>query len=207
MNDDSKLFLETDSHHYHILYNAAASIKDVPGTICEIGTRRGGSTKYIIDGLLSVNDNNRNIVCIDPYGSIPFFNDENKILDVTDYTNDMRNDALKNLYSYVYNKPVNLVVFCIEDTEFFKRFYDGVPFYQEKKTICNQYSLVFFDGPHDSKSVKEETEFFIQRSVIGTKFVYDDVKKYSHQIIHDYLLQNNFVVVESGWKMTYVRLK
>lgn len=204
---NSDIFLETDSHDYHILYNAAASIKDVPGMICEIGTRRGGSTKYIIDGLLSVNDHNRNLICVDPYGGIAFVHNENQIATVTDYTNDMRNNALRNLYSYVFNKPINLLVFCLEDTEFFKRFSDGVPCYQENKNISNQYSLVFFDGPHNSKSVKEETDFFIPRSVVGTRFVYDDVNSYSHQVIHDYLLQNNFVEEAIGWKITYVKVK
>lgn len=198
--------LPTDSTDYDVLYRAAASIKGVEGTVCEIGTRAGGSTKYIIDGLLSVNDLNRNVICIDPYGNIDYHSNETTYAK-SNYTNDMRNEALYNLYGYVKNKPINLIVFCLEDTEFFKSFENGVPFYQNIKTISNQYSLVFFDGPHCSDNILKEVEFFYPRTVTGSTFVFDDVCDYSHDIIHNSLIMNNFKELESqGRKKSYIKI-
>lgn len=198
--------LPEDSKDYHILFNAAASISGVPGAVCEIGTRRGGSTKHIIDGLLSVSDFGRNVICIDPYGNIEYAARDN-ITARFDYTNDMRNETITNIYQYILGKPINLVLLCLEDTEFFNRFSDGFPFYQEYKTIINEYSLVFFDGPHDFVSIDKEVDFFLPRSVIGTKFVFDDVEFYDHNRIHDKVISNNFVEVERGWKASYVKVK
>jgi cephalosporin hydroxylase len=201
--------LETDSGDYQLLYRAANSIKNVPGAVCEIGTRRGGSLKFIIDGLLDAEDVNRNVVCLDPYGNIEYADAEGHKI-VTDYTNQMRNEAWENIHRYVANKPVNVVFFCLEDTEFFNRFADGVPFYRNHKEIINQYSLVFFDGPHDTPSLFKELEFFYPRSVEGTWFVFDDVMGYPHDIIHEDLLKNNFALVESGpenRKKSYIKLK
>lgn len=198
--------LLTDSHNYEVLFEAAASIKDIPGTICEIGTRQGGSLEYIVDGLLSVDNINRNIICIDPYGDIEYRGSDDNF-SKWDYTNDMRNEAWTNIYSYVNKKPVNVVFLCLEDTEFFNRFSDGVPFYQGSKTISNQYALVFFDGPHDTNSVIKEIEFFLPRSVVGSHFVFDDVASYNHQAIDDILLQNNFKEVKrTPRKISYVKV-
>lgn len=203
----SFVHLPGDSLDYDVLYDAAASIKGVEGTVCEIGTRRGGSLKVIIDALISNGDNNRNIVCIDPYGNIDYADAEDVVMK-HDYTNDMRNETLPNIYTYIQGKPVNVVFYCLEDTEFFDRFADGVPFYQEYKTMSNQYSLVFFDGPHDTPSLLKELEFFYTRSVKGTYFIFDDVQVYPHDIIHENLLKNGFEAVKYGEqqrKISYVK--
>jgi isopropylmalate/homocitrate/citramalate synthase len=34
-----------------------------------------------------------------------------------------------------------------KDTEFFKRYCDGIPIYDEYKRIVNKYAMVFLDGP------------------------------------------------------------
>jgi hypothetical protein len=202
MND---IDLPTDSADYEVLYNAASSIKDVEGLVCEIGTRRGGSTKYIIDGLLNAEDFNRTFICVDPYGSIEYFSNEHSC-SKPDYTNDMRNDAIINIYKYVLSKPINVLFFCLEDTEFFKRFEDGVPVYNDIKKLINQYSLVFFDGPHCSASIIKEVEFFYPRTVIGSKFVFDDVCDYNHSLIHESLIKNNFKQTETSHrKVTYIK--
>lgn len=201
----SKVLL-TDSFNYEVLFEAAASIKDIPGTICEIGTRQGGSLQYIVEGLLAANDLNRNVVCLDPYGDIEYRGGDDHFSKI-DYTNDMRNEAWANIYAYVNKKPVNVVFLCLEDTEFFNRFSDGFPFYQNSKTISNQYALVFFDGPHDTISIIKEVEFFLPRSVVGSQFVFDDVAEYNHQAIDDILLQNNFKEVKrSQRKISYVKV-
>lgn len=198
--------LQTDSYDYDVLFDAATSIKNVPGTICEIGTRRGGSLKFIIDGLLSVDDNNRNVICIDPYGNIDYHMSDSRFAK-SDYTNDMRNEAMSNIYTYVNKKPINVVFVCLEDTEFFSRFSDGFPFYLNDKIVSNQYALVFFDGPHDKDSLIKEVEFFLPRTVVGSQFVFDDVSDYDHQVIHNILLENNFKEVSrTDRKISYVKV-
>ncbi|MGA1048839.1 MAG: hypothetical protein ACO3UU_12595, partial [Minisyncoccia bacterium] len=62
--------LETDSFDYDVLYNAAKSVVNVDGLLCEIGIRRGGSLKYIIDGVSS--NKHKTIIAIDPYGNIDY---------------------------------------------------------------------------------------------------------------------------------------
>ena len=74
----------------------------------------------------------------------------------------------------------------------------------------SQYSLVFFDGPHDTPSLFKELEFFYPRSIVGTRYVFDDVMGYPHDLIHDDLLKNNFELVESGpqlRKKSYIKIK
>ena len=49
----------TDSQEYEILVNAVAKVENTEGAIVEIGTRRGGSAKMIIDTLVGNNNANR----------------------------------------------------------------------------------------------------------------------------------------------------
>ena len=225
---DEEVF-ETDSQEYNILQNGAAAVKDVPGAAVEIGTRRGGSAKMIID---AIKDGipNRPMFCIDPYGNI-----EIKITNINLthhfqvpadqlvgdplskeigynaklpgwYDNNMRNRIIPSLYYYAYQNNINFHFFCLEDTEFFNRYSDGVPIYQEYKQICNEYAFVFFDGPHDNESMENEVKFFLARTVVGSVFVFDDVWMYSHDLIHNYLLSNGWEVIEQGSvKISYRR--
>lgn len=205
MSTEPRLFipdrLSTDSLDYHVLSNAAKAIKGVSGAICEIGTRRGGSAKYIIDALIENDDLNRNFVCIDPYGDIEYKASENYTLRCG-YDNKMKYETMASLHEYVIDKPINLVALILEDTEFFKRFTDGVPFYQVNKEIVNQYALVFFDGPHDSESIYKEVEFFNSRSTSGTMWIFDDIdQSYPHDdTIEKWLFDNGWELVEKAVK-------
>ncbi|NBT09117.1 MAG: class I SAM-dependent methyltransferase [Chitinophagia bacterium] len=190
--------LEQDSLDYHVLSNSVNSIKNVPGIVCEIGTRRGGSLKVIVDALISSENLGRNVVCIDPYGNIDYPPGElegNRPLKL-DYTNDMRNETLPALYEYLQGKPVNVVFHCLEDTEFFDRFSDGVPFYNQYKIIENTYALVFFDGPHTLEALKKEVDFFDPRSVAGSMWIFDDVELYPHDQLEQILFENNWELIE-----------
>ena len=46
---------------------------------------------------------------------------------------------LMNIYKYCYEQNQEFIYFPLEDTEFFKRYYDGVPIYNENKFIINKY--------------------------------------------------------------------
>lgn len=198
--------LPGDSLEYEILYEAARSIKDVPGMTCELGVRRGGGSKVIIEGLFSNQDFNRVHICVDPYGNIEY-----RATDVhtihCDYTNQMRDDCLKNIYSMYQNAPINILFFIMEDTEFFKRFDDGVPVYAEYKQILNQYALVHFDGPHASDILYPEIDFFVPKAPPGAMFVFDDILDYDHDSVEKHLLDKGFRLVTKGQrKASYVKI-
>lgn len=200
--------IESDSLNYEVLANAVLKIKDVPGIVCEIGTRRGGSLKVIVDNLIKNEDFNRNIVCLDPYGNIDYFMGE-KETDrplKLDYTNTMRNQAMSAIYEYVEEKPVNVVFMCLEDTEFFKRYTDGVPFYNEFKTVEEKYALVFFDGPHTAEALDTELAFFDPRSAVGTVWVFDDTELYDHDSVEKQLFSLGWELIEqTPRKSSYVK--
>lgn len=221
----------TDSQEYEILVNAVAEIGNTPGAVVEIGTRRGGSAKMIIDALVNTNNNNRSMFCIDPYGNIdyPYTNkgltlhygpnavkegdpqDANITTPIKlDYDNDMRNRTIPSLYYYAYNAGLNFTFFCLEDTEFFDRYSDGVPVYDEHKQLEEKYAFVFFDGPHDNKSLNLECEFFVSRAPIGAVFVFDDIGMYEHDNIveQNWMFAMGFEILEKGTtKASYIKRK
>lgn len=214
-NDDE--VFETDSKEYEILYNAVLKIKGVPGAVVEIGTRRGGSAKIIIDALSLQADVDRSMFCIDPYGNIDLeitninasihypgqyktegdpMSKDASFKTKFDYTNDMRNRIIPSLYYYAYQKGLNFTFFCLEDHEFFNRFSDGVPVYNQHKKLENQYAFVFFDGPHTNEAVELELNFFLDRSVIGTVYVFDDIWMYDHDKFEKIMFDNGFEILE-----------
>jgi cephalosporin hydroxylase len=189
------LDLPTDSATYHVLSNAAKMIKGVPGIVCEIGTRRGGSLEHIVNGLLENQDHGRNMVCIDPYGNIEY---ERKQGDIarTEYTNDMRIEAQIAINAFLLGKPINVVYHCLEDTEFFVRYGDGVPFYNEVKIVETEYAFVFFDGPHGTEAVMKEIEFFHPRAAQNSVWVFDDWQTYDHAVIENWIFERGWRLVE-----------
>lgn len=184
--------LPTDSANYEVLTEGIQLVKDVPGMTCEIGLRRGGGTKFIIDALKATGQNKVHIA-IDPYGNIEYADTDQHITRF-DYTNTMRDECLMNLYLYCRQLGQHFVFFNLEDTEFFARYHDGVPIYNEVKTIETDYSFVHFDGPHAVAALIEEINFFHIRTPKGAVFVFDDVQQYKHDDVHKYLKQN-------GWKV------
>jgi hypothetical protein len=217
--NDEEVF-GTDSSEYEILYNAAKKIRGVEGAVVEIGTRRGGSAKLIIDALVENGDTNRPMFCIDPYGNIDY-PETNKAMttfgykvelqgdpnspDISnnikhDYNNDMRNRIIPSLYYYAYARGLDFTFFCLEDTEFFKRYADGVPTYNEHKKLVNEYAFVFFDGPHINEVVDEELKFFVPRSIVGSVAVMDDIWMYDHDRIVEqkWLFPNGWEILEKG---------
>lgn len=185
-----------DSKDYHLLENAAFMIHDVEGMSLEIGTRAGGSSRIMIDGIVkSIPYQTRTHICIDPYGGIDYnYTDGVYVEDA--YPNVYRDIAIPALFKYCMDKPINFIYFQLTDEQFMKRFADGVPIYlNNKETIETKYALVFFDGPHTTEQVLKETEFFEKRAPIGAMFVYDDVYHfYDHSIIEKYLIEKGWVV-------------
>ena len=174
--------LGVDSLDYHVTANAMKAAKDVPGLVCELGVRRGGGLAILIDAAVANKDFNRDFIGIDPWGNVEFQMDETHWgrPPLKDYTNEMRNQTMIDLYEYIKDKRCNLTIFTMEDTEFFDRFYDGVPIYKNYKYIVNEYACVVLDGPHHVTACLEEMSFFCPRMPVGATLVYDDILDYPH---------------------------
>jgi hypothetical protein len=104
------------------------------------------------------------------------------------------------LFSYYKDKPVNLIVLNIEDSEFFNRFHDGVPTYVDGgKRVETNYAMVHLDGPHDSIEVMKEVQFFYMRMLPGSMLVCDDTHMYPHfEKCHQPIIDLGFVEWKKG---------
>lgn len=189
--------LPGDSSDYHLLSKGVELSKDVEGMTCEIGLRLGGGTKYIVDAL-AAHAPGKVHIAIDPYGHIEYNNKEGSICRL-DYTNEMRDTCLSNLYPYVKEKGIYFLFFNLEDTEFFTRYADGVPVYRLNKTLETKYSFVHFDGPHALAPLGEELDYFIPRASKGAIFAFDDLSYYDHSVIEDRLFKAGFVLIEKTY--------
>lgn len=189
----------TDSSHYYVLTEAAELIKDLPIDLltCEIGLRLGGGTSHILDGLYRTEQYGRTHIAIDPYGNIEYQSTDDRMVK-HDYTNNMKHDCMVRLNHQLieeFKNKFNFVFINLCDEEFFSRYADGVPVYQEEKKLLDKYALIHYDGPHDVPSIMKEVDFFIPRTVSGSMFVFDDIPNYNHAIIDDHLLDNDFTVI------------
>jgi len=197
--------MKTDSREYEILERAVRQIVHVEGLTCEIGVREGGGTKKILDVLKSTGQNKIH-VAIDPFGNIEYEHWETK-KERLDYTNTMKHTMLKNLYTYCSENSMEVLFFPLEDTEFFARYANGVPVYNEYKYIYNTYALVFFDGPHTSALVQQEFDFFANKIPVGGVIIFDDIDQYPHMTDLDtYIRNHNFNLLEKGQcKISYIK--
>lgn len=186
--------IEGDSLEYEFLENAVKRLDNPIGTSVEIGVRRGLGSKIIIDTYRKYHPNILLVhLGIDPYGNIKY-NDNDMMVVRLDYTNQMKQQMLKD-FSELYPEFhfVNL-----EDSEFFKRFADGYPVYEQFKRKLNQYEIVHFDGPHDTYNVMKEVQFFEERKPKQCVYIFDDIDNYRIDNIGYYLLQKGFKELDKG---------
>ena len=116
-------------------------------------------------------------IAVDPFGNIEYEHWETR-KERLDYTNTMKNRMLANLYAMCHSTGMECLFFPLEDTEFFKRYCDGIPIYDEYKRIVNKYAMVFLDGPHTTELDQ----------------------------LDDYIRANGFAVLEQGeCKISYVK--
>lgn len=167
--------IEIDGKYYDELRLAISETKNIPGATIEIGTRRGGSSVMIMQGNLGMNKPH---ISIDPYGNIDYH--DRVGIHKSDYTNHMKTQTMASLYQWAYDNNYNFIFFNLEDTEFFKRFENGVPIYEDNKRIEDKFSLVFVDGPHHTQAVLDAFEYFKDKMAIGGQIVFDNYDHYNH---------------------------
>lgn len=205
----SEGILPTDSTEYELLIAAAKEASKVEGMSCELGLRRGGGTRMILDTFLEAGVY-KNHVAVDPWGDIEYLTTEkNHVRLATDYTNSMRNTCMVELFTYYMDKPVNVKVENMTDEEFFKRFPDYVPFYDNKGRVDEKfYCIAHLDGPHDSDVVINEARFFSPRMKKGAMLVCDDTNLYDHARAEKVILEElGFEIAARGQrKLVYRKL-
>lgn len=167
--------LETDGIQYDIITRAVHAVQDIPGLFCEIGTRRGGSLQIAIDAALETGQH-RHYISVDPYGNIPY--NDGKAITTYDYTNNMKAEAMAQIWAYVAEKGVNFVHWCLTDKMFFEKFGSGVPVYDQNVVFHGSYAFAFLDGPHDAVSIVEELSFFSPRMLPGAQVVIDNIESF-----------------------------
>ena len=184
-----------DSKEYEFFDEAIQLLKNPIGVSIEIGVRRGMGSKSIIDAYRKYHPHIKlNHLGIDPYGNILYRTADNDNGGRLDYTNKMKQEALLDLVKeYPEFNLINL-----EDSEFFKRFADGYPIYDEHKILLTQYETVHFDGPHDTESVMKEVEFFIVRKPKQCVYIFDDIDTHDIDKIGENLIWNGFKEFKKG---------
>jgi hypothetical protein len=190
--------LQGDSWHYELITQGVELSKNTDGLCLEIGLRLGGGSKYILDAVKKFCPS-KVCVAIDPYGSILYEHKEKHFVRL-DYTEDMKAECLSNIYKYSKQLQIPFIFINLEDTEFFKRYSDGIPVYNEVKQIQNKYSFIHFDGPHAIQPILDEIDFFLPRIDSGACFVFDDIGGdgdvyYDHEVIENYLFEKGFKLI------------
>jgi hypothetical protein len=184
--------IDFDSSEYEMLYEAAVAVKGIDGISCEVGLRRGGGSAYIMQGLSDSGQFDRLHIALDPYGNIEMSAND-QVAFRFDYTNEMRDQCIIDMLLLSKKTKIPFQLFPLEDTEFFNRFADGIPVYDQYKKLINQYALVHFDGPHALSPIRREFLWFNARAPIGAVFVFDDTTFYDHES-----LEKEFVI-PAGW--------
>lgn len=187
--------LQMDSSDYEIIYEAGKLIKGVEGFTCEIGVRRGGGSTIIMGTCIENNDR-RIHIGIDPYGNIDYLSGDGRC-EKFDYTNKMKMLSLAELYNWCLTYEYEFLFFNLEDSEFFKRFSDGIPIYNEYKSLINKYALVHFDGPHSVETIMSEVIFFGERTPKGGVWIFDDINAYNHNKIENEIFKFGFEKYQS----------
>lgn len=167
--------IELDGAHYEELKQAIIETKDVSGATIEIGTRRGGSSVLIMEGNIGTNKSH---ISIDPYGNIDYHDIAG--IHKSDYTNHMKTQTMSSLFQWAYEHDYNFIFYNLEDTEFFNRFADGVPIYENDKRIESKFSLVFIDGPHHTQAVLDAFNYFKDKINVNGQIVFDNHNHYDH---------------------------
>lgn len=188
--------LSGDGIDYDVITFAIESIpQHMEGMTCEIGLRLGGGTKYIIEALGKSELPYKVHIGIDPYGHLPYQWREHVNVRM-DYTNTMRDMIIGEIYKCGMDNNVNFIFKNMTDIEFFKRYSDGVPVYDEEAYLLSKYVFTYFDGPHDSKSLKTEFLWFNDRMESGATVVFDDVTFYDFEVLHPFIMENGWNILK-----------
>jgi len=125
-------------------------------------------------------------VGVDPYANLKYQHYDNSEAYTADYTNEMRDQLLKDMEPYIKAGKFTLV--NMTDTEFMN----------ESKHMHSKFAFVHFDGPHMTKDVINEAIWFANRTAPHTRFVFDDIKSYRMDLVAHLAEFYGFKTIETG---------
>jgi len=157
---------------------------------CEIGIREGLGSKIIMDTFMKRLKEKSNSevyvhVGIDPYDDLKYQHYDNQPAYKADYTNDMRDTMLQDFK--FYRKEGVFKPYIMTDVKYM---------YEEFWT--EPYHFVHFDGPHMTADVLTQAIYFANRSIEGTRFVFDDYTKYGMDQVAFTLTYFGFKTIEAA---------
>ena len=149
----------------------------------EIGVREGLGSKIIMDAFKErLKGHPYMHFGIDPYGNLNYQHYDDSGAYTCDYTDYMYEQMVKDFEGYVMFNIIKMT-----DTQF-----------MNENGHLEYFNFVHFDGPHMTKDVITEAVWFANRSVKGTRFVFDDFPKYDMELINKVLEKYEFSIVEFG---------
>jgi len=153
-------------------------------TTCEIGVREGLGSQVIMMGVKArILNIPYEHIGIDPYNNLKYQHYDDSPEYTADYTDEMRQQMVND---FANNKNFNF--YHLTDIQYMNLF----------SSTDKIFDLVHFDGPHMTKDVIREAVWFADKSRKGTRFIFDDYKKYGMEDITKMLDYWNFKVIESG---------
>ncbi len=184
--------IEGDGKEYDLLRKWTKDFDCKGYYSCEIGVRQGYGSKLIMDNV----KNNYMHVGVDPYGELEYQHHDRTFTKgwpekfrgsfSADYTNEMRDTMLKDMYEYTNSGK--FVLANMTDTMFMCH-----PSWNEKT-----YAFVYLDGPHMTKDVITEAVWFANRSAPHTRIIIDDTDKMETSVIAHVLTYFDFKTIEMG---------
>jgi hypothetical protein len=190
-----------DSGEYEFLTEAVQMSANIEGMCVEIGLRRGMGTKTIIDAVRQYCPD-KTVIAVDPYGSILYQGREHMEPCRLDYTNQMKNECLAAIYTYLVDHPCSFQFYNWTDDRFFLRMEHGVPTYELEEKLITKYSMVHLDGPHSVAAISHEIKWFSAQMDSGATLCVDDITPDFVQIEP---IQELFIKL--GWEEVKLGLK
>tara|TARA_R100000773_G_C4189635_1_gene96029 strand:- start:110 stop:688 length:579 start_codon:yes stop_codon:yes gene_type:complete len=180
--------IEGDSEEYDLFEKWTKDFDCQGYYSCEIGVRKGYSSKIAMDNL----KNNFLHIGVDPYGDRQYqhFDKDSGIKHLDGisptYPNTMRDEMLQDFKWYLNAGKFRF--HNMTDTDFMKH-----PAYNDSK-----FAFVMLDGPHTTKDVLTEAIWFANKSAPKCRIVFDDWITYKMDLIKNVMKEYDFEVIESG---------
>ena len=150
---------------------------------CEIGVREGLGSKIIMDTFKErIHGTPYMHFGVDPYGNLEYQHYDDSGSYKCDYTDEMYEQMVKDFEMYPMFYFTKMT-----DTEFMNSY-----------TNLDYFNFVHFDGPHMTKDVITEAVWFANKSIKGTRFIFDDYPKYDMPFIAKILEKYGFKTIEAG---------
>jgi hypothetical protein len=188
--------IKGDSSEYHLITKHIGKLElDQVTLTCEIGLREGLGSKIIMDAILDSKPILYKHIAVDPYNNLSYEHYDNEGSVVAGYTEEMKQKTVH----YLYQNYPEFDFFHMTDDYYFKTMGEGHQFVLNQQLVLfGLYQVVHLDGPHTTKAVIDELNFFIPRMASKGLIIIDDYQDLEMGIVDMLLKTYNFNVAEKG---------